>query len=471
VKTSIPAGWLALALAMPLQAAPVTGWIAVNPQSGAASTKPLSGALTDSPVLGNGTEDSAAMVGLYADISGPHDGAADVALANGEEVTLTGSATLTGITSSMEQFRWGLFNEFAAPFDAVAWRGYIASNSAGFSGGALRAKDAEPTTTFAQSGSAVTVATSQDGDSLVDETYYFSMSVARFNNELSIDASLTTADDWSQVWSDVAVAAPLPVTFDFNRVGFLSGSGMRANQVSFANIDVATQPIDTLTLQVTTTGPQAGAVQIRNLQPGAFEIEYYEITSAAGSLDLDGWNSLDDQEMGDPPLQGWDEAAGSDANLLSELRLADATSVSAATSLTLGQAFAVGGAQDLSFYVGLADGTLVRGVVEYVLGGLAGDFNDDNLVDAADYVVWRKNFGTSNSLPNDPTGGPIGAAQYNLWRANFGDSSSPSASHASSAAPEPQPTTLAAIAILAWLCTSPLRINPKTSVGYRRVRC
>jgi hypothetical protein len=54
---------------------------------------------------------------------------------------------------------------------------------------------------------------------------------------------------------------------------------------------------------------------------------------------------------------------------------------------------------------------------------LPGDYNDDNAVDAADYVVWRKHEGTMNTLPNDPHGGTIGADQYNTWRANFGSAS------------------------------------------------
>ena len=52
---------------------------------------------------------------------------------------------------------------------------------------------------------------------------------------------------------------------------------------------------------------------------------------------------------------------------------------------------------------------------------LPGDHNDDGKVDAADYIVWRKNQGTRNTLPNDPNGGTIGATQYNTWRANFGE--------------------------------------------------
>jgi hypothetical protein len=51
---------------------------------------------------------------------------------------------------------------------------------------------------------------------------------------------------------------------------------------------------------------------------------------------------------------------------------------------------------------------------------LPGDYNNDGKVDAADYVVWRKNEGTATPLPNDPFGGTIGIGQYELWRNNLG---------------------------------------------------
>jgi hypothetical protein len=68
---------------------------------------------------------------------------------------------------------------------------------------------------------------------------------------------------------------------------------------------------------------------------------------------------------------------------------------------------------------------------------LAGDFNDDGIVDAADYVVWRQNVDTTNLLPNDPRGGLIGTHQYELWRANFGLSSPASTVAIGVGVPEP----------------------------------
>jgi hypothetical protein len=64
------------------------------------------------------------------------------------------------------------------------------------------------------------------------------------------------------------------------------------------------------------------------------------------------------------------------------------------------------------------------GFKTYVLAapvGLPGDYNNNGVVDAADYVLWRYNLGApAGTLPNDTVGGVIGQAQYNTWRANFG---------------------------------------------------
>ena len=78
-----------------------------------------------------------------------------------------------------------------------------------------------------------------------------------------------------------------------------------------------------------------------------------------------------------------------------------------------------------------------------------GDFNNNGVVDAADYVVWRKNEGTTNSLPNDNgIGGTVGSAHYNLWRSNFGNPVSGSGAGLSISA-VPEPTTLALAALMA----------------------
>jgi hypothetical protein len=66
---------------------------------------------------------------------------------------------------------------------------------------------------------------------------------------------------------------------------------------------------------------------------------------------------------------------------------------------------------------------------------LAGDYNDDGVVDAADYVLWRRLNGTSTVMPNDPNSLPIDGDQYNTWRGNFGESAAGSGQD--SPVPEP----------------------------------
>ena len=76
---------------------------------------------------------------------------------------------------------------------------------------------------------------------------------------------------------------------------------------------------------------------------------------------------------------------------------------------------------------------------------LAGDYNEDNTVDAADYTLWQDNTGSpAGTLPNDTAGGRIGRAQYTQWQVNFGNS----AAGRSAAVPEP---TAAALVMLAAL--------------------
>jgi hypothetical protein len=79
-----------------------------------------------------------------------------------------------------------------------------------------------------------------------------------------------------------------------------------------------------------------------------------------------------------------------------------------------------------------------------VTAGVDGDYNEDGVVNAADYVVWRNNEGTTNELPNDPIGGTIGAAQYAQWVSNFGMTGG---AGSSVAVPEPAACGLALLAL------------------------
>jgi hypothetical protein len=90
-----------------------------------------------------------------------------------------------------------------------------------------------------------------------------------------------------------------------------------------------------------------------------------------------------------------------------------------------------------------------------LLLGLPGDYNEDGVVDAADYTVWRDNFGApAGTLANDTDGGMIGQSQYETWKANIGISLPMSPSMFSDgAATVPEPAgilLLGATAIWPW---------------------
>jgi hypothetical protein len=70
--------------------------------------------------------------------------------------------------------------------------------------------------------------------------------------------------------------------------------------------------------------------------------------------------------------------------------------------------------------------------------GLAGDFNRDGMVDAADYVVWRKSLGQTGNIPADANEDDIvDLDDFDLWRAHFGSVEGHGAQSPSSEIPEP----------------------------------
>jgi hypothetical protein len=65
---------------------------------------------------------------------------------------------------------------------------------------------------------------------------------------------------------------------------------------------------------------------------------------------------------------------------------------------------------------------------------LLGDYNHNNVVDSADYIVWRAKLGQSvaNYSSADGNGnGIIDSSDYSVWNANFGQSSGPGSGSAS----------------------------------------
>ncbi|WP_425397886.1 lamin tail domain-containing protein [Aeoliella sp.] len=92
------------------------------------------------------------------------------------------------------------------------------------------------------------------------------------------------------------------------------------------------------------------------------------------------------------------------------------------------------------------------GVFIEVAPGLEGDFNDDGVVNIADYVVWRNNLGGDENtvLPagSGNGNGTVDAADYALWKENFGAESGALAGVQNVSVPEPSALALAALLVI-----------------------
>ncbi len=200
-----------------------------------------------------------------------------------------------------------------------------------------------------------------------------------------------------------------------------------------------TEP-DVLTLEVDRS---TGEVTLMNPGTGSFDINYYTISSTAGSLDVVGWNSLDDQNFdavdgpdpgsiaGDSVFEGWDEAGGSNAFNLTEAILPRESTFGAMASMSLGDAYN-GTAEDLVFrYRDMnRPNMLTAGEVVYVgePPAVDGDFDNDGDYACADVDALVAVIASgSNTASFDLTGdGLVNDADLTAWLAEAGAAELPS---------------------------------------------
>jgi hypothetical protein len=84
---------------------------------------------------------------------------------------------------------------------------------------------------------------------------------------------------------------------------------------------------------------------------------------------------------------------------------------------------------------------------------LAGDYNRNGVVDAADYVLYRKTLGqTGTTLAADGNNnGQIDSGDYVVWRTHFGQTfGSGSGANANAAVPEPAIAAMLIVAAACW---------------------
>jgi len=99
----------------------------------------------------------------------------------------------------------------------------------------------------------------------------------------------------------------------------------------------------------------------------------------------------------------------------------------------------------------LPDGVFLTSALGATFGAapvIVGDYNANGVVDAADYVLWRKTVGQSGAgLPADGSGnGSVGQEDYDVWAQHFGNTSG-SGTGALTADPIAEPITLWPMAV------------------------
>jgi hypothetical protein len=416
-------------------AAAVTGWLK-DTSFGGGATAALTNANTNSPILGNGASNNADNTAIYAPFP-------TLSLSNGQRITLSASAQLIG-TSSNPDFRWGLFKNDGVGAVTGGWLGYMASaESSTWSKDPSGGNFANATFASIADGRAVSLGqtTEPNGIAFAPGMYDFTMTLERYDDELDVQVSITNdATGFAIVSPSFTESDPSRLTFAFDRVGLLAGSALDADQIHFSNVDVSISEIVQPTLQV----HSSGLVVMTNPTGEVHELTQYEITSNAGSLNSTGWTSFDDRENNDPVGSGWDEASSSNANVLAEVNLLSHETLVSGEHVSLGDAFIAGGNPDLAFHY-TADGQVRRGVVEYLQSG---DYNRDGSVDTADYVLWRKTYGTSMAPGTTADGdgnGQSDDSDYDVFTSNFGRNGSTGGQ--AMAAPEPSVWALTLLAM------------------------
>jgi glycoprotein endo-alpha-1,2-mannosidase len=208
-----------------------------------------------------------------------------------------------------------------------------------------------------------------------------------------------------------------------------------------------------------------GGVTLRTYGSTNIDLAGLRLKSASGSLDPSDWLSITDHY----DANSGGAIDGNDAWLklsqkptdLSEATFGTGT-VAPGAGVSLGSVFRLGAIEDIQAeYADPITQKTKHVHVRYAsvtpADLLPGDFNDDGVVNATDYTVWRDNLGAVVTLPNEvSSNGRVSQEDYDTWRAAYGTSA---ASTASAATPEPGALSILVLAIVAMSFTRLQRVS------------
>jgi hypothetical protein len=210
-----------------------------------------------------------------------------------------------------------------------------------------------------------------------------------------------------------------------------------------------------------------GQLPLAPLQPGNEQTYFYGVGTIANGSPAPGPNSIGPTFVSLTGSQGIPWATGDlfgDAAWSTAARLASGTFSAGATP-----AFVAGGSGEIFNSVPATNTQLgnivlasaITTIVRTNLVANSADYNHNGIVDAADYVLWRKLNGTVAAPPGsgaDGNGdGTVGVLDYDLWRSHFGNPSGAGAGGGLSTNNVPEPTGCVLLAIGALLAIAPRR--------------
>jgi len=207
-------------------------------------------------------------------------------------------------------------------------------------------------------------------------------------------------------------------------------------------------------------------VSLGNEDTLSVDVDFYEIRSHTGSLVPANWLSLHDQNLpgfpaGDGSGNGWEEFGVPNSNLLAEGFIFGDSTFAPETLIQMGLAFdpTIPDPSILFRYAvadgapfGLIDGTLVDGIVEYVMNPPPmPDVNADGIVNIFD-INWI----SAHWDETGPEGDANGDGAVNIFDINLvSDNWTPTAS--ATAVPEPATIALLLVGLLTLGVTLALR--------------
>ena len=236
-------------------------------------------------------------------------------------------------------------------------------------------------------------------------------------------------DDTAVDWGMYVVTVAKPVVDSAGPTVFLDGGGNAIVNSSLTGIN---------SLQV--GGTNSGNLQLQGAGSVQVADTFSQVANGSVTLELSasslGHSIVQAKVANLDGVLNIQLASGYTPSIGNEFHVVDATSsVSGQFDSVVLPALAAGLAWDLAY----GTSSVALRIV------LQGDYNRDNRVDAADYVVWRRTF--NQIVPNGEGAdgnydGIINGLDFNAWRGNFGASAGTGTSTTAAPVPEPLGTIL-----------------------------